>query len=73
MSSRPPAQREITDEKLFVILRVFVVDWIRPLPRRREDAKKDAGLLAAYLHSVHERICGKGKFAAERKILSPGV
>ncbi|PYV01263.1 MAG: hypothetical protein DMG10_18190 [Acidobacteria bacterium] len=36
------ATNSTADRKLFVILRVFVVDWAPPLPRRREDAKKTA-------------------------------
>jgi len=44
------------DRKLFVILRVlrvFVVDWVRSLPRRREDAKNRQVLVAAQLLCVH--------------------
>ena len=51
------------DRKLFVILRVlrvFVVDWVRSLPRRREDAKNRQvfGCGSAALCSSVVSFCG---------------
>jgi len=40
-------------------LRVFVVDWVRSLPRRREareENAKDFSLVAALLLCVHRRL-----------------